>query len=414
MDKKDRVVNEVRKELDSTQKKLLELLVFENRKDHIIVRVPNGVISLEEIFGKVHEVCQRLGYSCQKTDTFATLEELDGILSDVKWLWQGWIPTGFVSMLVGDPGVGKSMLALDWVRILTTGGCWPLTQRNIKPSNVIWVDTEASQQLLNVRSKSLGVERAKVSIPSINGDLLAQIDLSLDEHRQHILQLVESKRPTLLVLDSLSGSHNRGENKVEEVKPVMQFLALLSRDYNLAVLTIHHLSKGYQGESPEISLYRVRGSTAITQFTRSVMAIERVDDNLTKLRLIKTNLARIHSPIAVKKENDAEENVTAVTYEEYAAPAPKKTKKENCADWVVGILKSYNGSEEGVALKSMCDMGAAYGYTRGNLYSAKELLGDRIAVTGTGNAAYWHLANDVDEESIHSIIEAKNGRKGTD
>ncbi|HEY4232875.1 MAG TPA: AAA family ATPase, partial [Lacipirellulaceae bacterium] len=31
----------------------------------------------------------------------------------VQWLWPGRIPIGKVTLLVGDPGLGKSLIALD-------------------------------------------------------------------------------------------------------------------------------------------------------------------------------------------------------------------------------------------------------------------------------------------------------------
>ena len=43
----------------------------------------------------------------------------------VRWLWQGYIPLGKVTVLDGDPGLGKSLLTLDLAARVTTGRDMP-------------------------------------------------------------------------------------------------------------------------------------------------------------------------------------------------------------------------------------------------------------------------------------------------
>jgi hypothetical protein len=45
--------------------------------------------------------------------------------SDCQWLWPGRIPLGCVTVLIGDPGVGKSLIALDIAARVTRGAPWP-------------------------------------------------------------------------------------------------------------------------------------------------------------------------------------------------------------------------------------------------------------------------------------------------
>src|SRR5437763_1508413 len=52
----------------------------------------------------------------------ATVTQLGYIeVEPVRWLWPGCIPMGALTLIAGDPGVGKSMLALDIVARVTTG-----------------------------------------------------------------------------------------------------------------------------------------------------------------------------------------------------------------------------------------------------------------------------------------------------
>jgi len=43
----------------------------------------------------------------------------------VNWLWPGRVPVGKMTLLVGDPGRGKSLLALDMAARLSRGAPWP-------------------------------------------------------------------------------------------------------------------------------------------------------------------------------------------------------------------------------------------------------------------------------------------------
>ncbi len=43
-------------------------------------------------------------------------------VKEVAWLWQGRIPLGAITLLDGDPGLGKSLLTLDLAARVTS---WP-------------------------------------------------------------------------------------------------------------------------------------------------------------------------------------------------------------------------------------------------------------------------------------------------
>jgi putative DNA primase/helicase len=52
----------------------------------------------------------------------------------VDWLWPGRIAAGRVTLLVGDPGLGKSLLALDVAARVTNGQPWPDAPPNLAES----------------------------------------------------------------------------------------------------------------------------------------------------------------------------------------------------------------------------------------------------------------------------------------
>lgn len=340
------------------------------------------------------------------------MSEYDEVLGDIKWLWQNWIAKGFVSMLVGDPGVGKSMIALALANIVLKGMDWPTYANETPPGKIVWIDTEASQQLLRIRSRKMDIIRENVIVTSIDGDMLTQIDILNDEHKEAIANLIREIKPELVVLDSLGGSHSGGENKVEDIAPIMKFFANLARDVPTCILMTHHLNKGRQDESVEISLSRIRGSTSIPQYTRTIIAVEKIDTESIKMHVIKNNLARIEKPLAVKFISDQEGDVVKVDFGSYTAPAKKKTKVEQCADWLLSTLGEIPEENEGIRVKDLLEKAEPFGYTKSNIYGAKNVLGERISVTGNGKTAYWKktIQQKVDTNSVE-IIMKKNKEK---
>jgi hypothetical protein len=408
MESKDRIVKLLNKKLNPTEKQLFTLVKIENRKDGLTFRMPIGLISLEGVWEKIQECGTELNIKCYKAGEFATLDELDSLLGDIQWLWEGWIPKGFVTMLAGDPGRGKSAIMQHFIKIITEGTAFPLQDEPLaSKGNAIWIDTEASQQILKVRAGLMDIDKKKVFLPVINGDILSQANLGFPEDREQIINLIEGVQPEILVLDSLGGSHSRGENKVEEIRPVLEFLALLARDYAMAVAVVHHLNKSKDGESTEVSLYRIRGSTVIPAYCRSIIALERASDSSNILKVIKSNLALQSDPILVTPVLGDGKNISGFEYQPYKAPPTRQNKKDLCAAWVRQTLTEANDS---VPLSQLIDKGESMGYTRGNIYSARDILGDQITFSGTGNKAMWQITR-VDNKMVNTILQGKNGKE---
>ncbi len=378
---------------------MLEFVKYEQGSGLVVARMPKDIPVFEEVWRVIQEVAVVKKIKVQRQGKWPTATEIRRLLGDVKWLWNDWLPVGFVTLLVGEPGSGKSFLALDWLKRVLKNTGWPMDGKSdtvLTTNNcAVWVETESSQQLVTSRAESMQVPGDRLYMPGFGEDLLGQPDLVLEEDRERVTQAVKELKPSFVVVDSLGGAHSGGENKIEEVRPMLDFLARLARDEKISVVAVHHLRKRAHMESTEASMDKVRGSTAFSAFARSIIAVEGAGNDHS-IRVIKANLAEKAAPISFGIEfvmQDEIKRPRRIVYSEFVAPQGKSTKVERCMEWVVERLTA---AESPVQLKAILGEAEPLGYSRNMLYAAKDRLGGQLTVTGDGRAAYWSLAAELD------------------
>src|SRR5262249_47687024 len=62
----------------------------------------------------------------------------------LTWLWENWIVTGELTLLIGDPSVGKSLVWIDLVARITSGRALPGSSKQIA-GNVLAYTAEESR-----------------------------------------------------------------------------------------------------------------------------------------------------------------------------------------------------------------------------------------------------------------------------
>ena len=60
----------------------------------------------------------------------------------VRWLWENWLAHGKFHLLAGEPGTGKTHIALDMAATISTGGVfgrrWPDGKYAPVGNTIIW------------------------------------------------------------------------------------------------------------------------------------------------------------------------------------------------------------------------------------------------------------------------------------
>lgn len=336
-------------ELEAEESFYLQFCKAELYRKTLLLRVPPKVEIPETLRLKLAASCERDGYTLHVTQKWASVADLKAILGNICWLWPKWVPKEFVTVLAGDPGTGKSHLALNMCKTVTGGGKWPTSNIILAPSNVIYVDTEMRQVVTKERCETMGIDTSRVYIPNFGGNVLTQPDLTNIEHRRELENMVDELHPELIVLDSLGGAQAK-ENAGEDIKPTMLYLTKLVQDKRCACLVLHHLNKTNDRDSTAITLQRLRGSTAIAQFALSVMLVEKTPHG-HKLWVEKLNAAKTPPPLRyefeeeeVMVDGDPDTVVKGIEFSRWEDERTP-TQLEEAQRWVIEVLIEAPGHE---------------------------------------------------------------------
>ena len=153
----------------------------------------------------------------QKEDRFATgIEEFDRVLG-------GGIVPGSLTLVGGDPGIGKSTLLLQVCRKLAELG-----------KEVLYISGEESLTQIKMRADRIGKF-------SSGFKLLTEVNLGV------IAEVVRSRRPEIVVIDSIQTMFNEEVNaapgSVSQVRESTGVLMQLAKVENIAILIVGHVTK---------------------------------------------------------------------------------------------------------------------------------------------------------------------------
>ena len=191
-------------------------------------------------------------------------------LQQVQWLWHPYIPFGKLSIIQGDPGEGKTTLALRLASACSTGNPLP-GMESMEPFNVIYQSAEDGMgDTIKPRLMDAGADLDRV--PSIVED---KKQLSLLDER--IEKATREYNARLMILDPIQGyiGSQVDMNRANEIRTVLKSVAAVAERTGCAIVLIGHLNKA-KGSS---SAYRGLGSIDFRATARSVLLIGRLKSN---------------------------------------------------------------------------------------------------------------------------------------
>lgn len=187
----------------------------------------------------------------------------------IDWLWYPYIAYGKVTLLVGDPGDGKSTFALQVAAILTAGRKFPTGNRVRKPINVIYQCNE-DDPADTIKPRLV---RAKADCNRVLFFNDAD-NLTLDDKR--LEKAIETSNAKLVIFDPIQSFLSADADMVSAVRmrAVLKRISEIAKRQQCAILLIGHLNKSVGGKD----LYRALGSIDISAVARSVLMISRDEE----------------------------------------------------------------------------------------------------------------------------------------
>lgn len=167
-------------------------------------RVDRPPVSIDEIKG-------------DKEERFTTdIKEFDRVLG-------GGIVPGSLTLVGGDPGIGKSTLLLQVCKQLSDTG-----------REVLYISGEESLSQIKMRADRIGTFQKQFR-------LLTEINLDI------IAQTVKKEKPDVVVIDSIQTMFNEQVNaapgSVSQVRESTAVLLQLAKGENIAILIVGHVTK---------------------------------------------------------------------------------------------------------------------------------------------------------------------------
>ena len=215
----------------------------------------------------------------------------------VSWLWRGWLALGKLSVIDGDPGLGKSAAVLDIAARVSTGRSFPDGSRcEAGAGGVVILSAEDGlADTIKPRLDAAGADTSRIlslaTVPVEDEGIRHERLLSIPEDIPLIEHAVGHIGAKLVIVDPLmaflSGEIN--SHKDQDVRRALAPLAAMAERAGAAIHVVRHLSKG-DGRSP---IYRGGGSIGIIGAARmgSLVAKDPQDDNRRVLAPTKNNLA---------------------------------------------------------------------------------------------------------------------------
>lgn len=269
----------------------------------------------------------------------------------INWLWAERIAIGKLTLISGDPGLGKSLLTATMAATVSTGGAWPLSNIPSQIGSVVLLSAEdGPADTIRPRLDAAGADCERIYVLQAIRDVdnkgnqnqhMFSLRNDLDALEELLVTLTDCR---LVVIDPISAyldgadSHNN-----TDVRGLLAPLAKLATDHNVAVVLVQHLNKSIGGNA----MHRSMGSMAFIAAARAGYIVTKDAQNPSRRLVLptKNNLAKEDTGLAyavITAENGApkiewESEPVTMTADDALAPFESEKAKTG-TDWAEDVL----------------------------------------------------------------------------
>jgi hypothetical protein len=190
-----------------------------------------------------------------------------------EWLWRHRIVVGGVSMLVGLPDHGKSLISIDIAARISRGTIWPDCDERAAIGGIIILSGEDDPETTIIpRLDAAQADRSRIALLSSVGyklategdDRLIRLDTDIAQLEAAVSRMADCR---LIIIDPISCyMGGADDHKGAEVRAVLTKLSDLASRRRLSVLLLSHPPK----QEYQHAVHRVSGSQAYGAHARVV------------------------------------------------------------------------------------------------------------------------------------------------
>jgi putative DNA primase/helicase len=223
----------------------------------------------------------------------------------VRWLWPGRLALGKLALLEGDPGLGKSLVTLDFCARLSRGRPLPDGSATPGPANAVVLNAEdGAADTVRSRLAALGADLDRVFVPAAleaGGE-----SLRLPSQLARLEEALNSTGARLAVIDPLLAFLDRSvaAGNDQSIRQALMPLAGLAARLDCAVLLVRHLNK----RGGQHAVYRGGGAIGLLGACRSAWLVGRDPGHAGQcvLAQVKNNLAPPQASLAYRVEEQGD------------------------------------------------------------------------------------------------------------
>ena len=307
----------------------------------------------------------------------------------VNFLWPSRIAFGKLSLIVGDPGLGKSTVMLDVAARMSRGAEWPDGGSTPRAPIVLLSAEDGLGDTIRPRLDALGADvnmvhaLTAVQLPTGN-----ERCVSLATDIEAVETTIEQTGARLVVIDPLSAYMGRltDSYKDGDVRSVLMPLVALGERRRVAIVGIMHLGKSEKRSA----IYRALGSVAFVAAARMVFAVAPHPDEDGKrvIAWVKGNLSRPAETLAYQFANDLlvwdRTPVLGLDVDGLLSGPVDREERREAAAWLRDRL-----AEGPVLSKPLMAEAEQAGISRRTLFRAKAHLHIQAKLEGYGAKGKW-------------------------
>lgn len=337
-------------------------------------------------------------------------------LADVKpdplrWLWQGRIPIGKLTLLDGNPGDGKTTITADIAARLSNGAEMPDGTRAIDaPAATLFMSAEDGLgDTLRPRLVASGARLDLIhALPHVTGRDGTRKLPRLPDDVDRIADAIRHKDVKLIVIDPLMAffSAQTDSHRDQHARAALQPLAHLAEEFGAAIMLVRHPTKSSKSRMP---IHCGGGSIGIIGAARAGFIVGRDPDDPARrvFAATKSNLATL--PLSLSYSIESAEGAGRIVWHGpcqhdalavLAAPADgDRSAMALARAFLQGLMVSAGGC---IAAKEAKARGEAEGIAERTLERARLALGyvSERSGFGPGGGNLWRSPMDDHREHV--------------